>query len=116
MPEGRRERARRLPDRPHVRARRGEAATIGFGGRAITTSLAEQMDSFEAFCRERLPEAAPKSLLAKALANALEQWPYVRNALEDGRLPLDNNLAERAIRPWCVGRRYVPTRAMCRAA
>ena len=84
---------------------RGEAATVGFGGRAITTSLAEQMDSFEAFCRERLPEAAPKSLLAKALANALEQWPYVRNALEDGRLPLDNNLAERAIRPWCVGRR-----------
>ena len=84
---------------------RGEAATLEFGGRTLTTSLAEQMGSFEAFCRDRLPEAAPGSLLAKALANAIEQWPYVRNALADGRLPLDNNLAERAIRPWCVGRR-----------
>ena len=84
---------------------RNEAAAIDFGGRTLETSLAEQMDAFERFCGERLPEAAPKSLLAKALANALEQWPYVRSALADGRLPLENNLAERAIRPWCVGRR-----------
>jgi len=84
---------------------RNEAATLEFGGRTLTTSLAEQMGAFERFCRDRLPEAAPGSLLANALANAIEQWPYVRNALEDGRLPLENNLAERAIRPWCVGRR-----------
>ena len=69
-------------------------ADVSFGGRTVATSLAAQIDEFEAFCRRRLPEAAPGSLLAKALANALEQWPYVRNALADGRLPLDNNLAE----------------------
>ena len=96
-----------LDGRPPEARRRGrcEAATVELGGRTLTTSLAEQMDSFEAFCRDRLPEAAPGSLLARALANAIEQWPYVRNALGDGRLPLENNLAERAIRPWCVGRR-----------
>ena len=87
------------------RAGRGKVADVSFGGRTVATSLAAQIDEFEAFCRRRLPEAAPGSLLAKALANALEQWPYVRNALADGRLPLDNNLAEQAIRPWCVGRR-----------
>lgn len=86
-------------------AARNRAAAIEFGGRTLETSLAEQMADFELFCRGRLPEAAPGSLLAKALANALEQWPHVRNALSDGGLPLDNNLAERAIRPWCVGRR-----------
>lgn len=87
------------------RAGRGAAADVDFGGRTVTTSLAAQMDEFELFCRGHLPEAAPGSLLARALANALEQWPHARNALADGRLPLDNNLAERAIRPWCVGRR-----------
>ncbi|MDO4798873.1 MAG: IS66 family transposase, partial [Coriobacteriales bacterium] len=91
---------------PEERRRgRNEATAIDFGGRTLTTSLAEQMGSFERFCRDRLPEAAPRSLLANALANALEQWPHVGSALVDGRVPLDNNLAERAIRPWCVGRR-----------
>ena len=29
--------------------------------------------------------------------------PYAMGALDDGRLPLDNNLAERGIKPFVIG-------------
>ena len=35
----------------------------------------------------------------------IRYWPYAMNALEDGRLPLDNNLAERGIKPFVIGRK-----------
>ena len=50
-------------------------------------------------------EVVPKSQLDKAFGNAIKHWPDVMRILEDGRFPLDNNLAERAIRPFCVGRK-----------
>ena len=31
--------------------------------------------------------------------------PYAMGALDDGRLPLDNNLAERGIKPFAIGRK-----------
>ena len=43
--------------------------------------------------------------LANALDYAIKYWPHVMNALEDGRLPLDNNLAERGIKPFVIGRK-----------
>ena len=49
--------------------------------------------------------AAPGMKLYQALDYAIEQWPAVMTALEDGRLPIDNNRAEQAIRPFAVGRR-----------
>lgn len=49
--------------------------------------------------------AAPKSALGKALYYLEEQWPYLIRALEDGRLELSNNLAERSIKPFVIGRK-----------
>lgn len=43
--------------------------------------------------------------LDEALRYAVEYWPYAMNALDDGRLELDNNLAERAIKPFVFGRK-----------
>ena len=43
--------------------------------------------------------------LAKALDYAIRYWPCAMNALDDGRLPLDNNLAERGIKPFVIGRK-----------
>lgn len=43
--------------------------------------------------------------LDKALKYAVDYWPYAMNALDDGRLELDNNLAERAIKPFVIGRK-----------
>ncbi len=49
--------------------------------------------------------AAPKSALGKALHYLEEQWPYLVRYLEDGRLELSNNRAERSIKPFVIGRK-----------
>ncbi len=49
--------------------------------------------------------AAPKSALGKALYYLKKQWPYLSRVLEDGRLELSNNLAERSIKPFVIGRK-----------
>ena len=51
------------------------------------------------------PQTAPKSALGKALHYLLEQWPYLVRYLEDGRLELSNNRAERSIKPFVMGRK-----------
>lgn len=48
---------------------------------------------------------APKSALGKALHYLKEQWPYLLRHLEDGRLELSNNRAERSIKPFVIGRK-----------
>ena len=50
-------------------------------------------------------KAAPKSALGKALHYLEEPWPYLIRVLEDGRLELSNNLAERSIKPFVIGRK-----------
>jgi transposase len=47
----------------------------------------------------------PRSLMGKAIEYALNQWPSLRFFLEDGRLEIDNNLVENAIRPTAVGKK-----------
>ena len=49
--------------------------------------------------------AAPKSALGKALHYLKEQWPYLLRYLEDGRLELSNNRAERSIKSFVIGRK-----------
>ena len=49
--------------------------------------------------------AAPKSALGKAIYYLKEQCPYLIRVLEDGRLELSNNLAERSIKPFVIGRK-----------
>jgi transposase len=50
-------------------------------------------------------EVLPKSLLGKALSYALNQWPKLTVFLQHGHIPLDNNRAENAIRPFVIGRK-----------
>jgi transposase len=47
----------------------------------------------------------PQSLMGKAIDYALGQWPSLQLFLEDGRLEIDNNLVENAIRPTAVGKK-----------
>ena len=47
----------------------------------------------------------PQSLMGKAIAYAMGQWPSLLVCLEDGRLELDNNRVENAIRPSAVGKK-----------
>lgn len=50
-------------------------------------------------------KAAPKSALGKAIYYLHEQWPYLMRYLEDGRLELSNNRAERSIKPFVMDRK-----------
>jgi transposase len=47
----------------------------------------------------------PQSLMGKAIEYALGQWPSLQLFLEDGRLEIDNNLVENAIRPSALGKK-----------
>jgi transposase len=47
----------------------------------------------------------PGGLLGKAVTYALNQWDRLTVYTGDGRLPMDNNLAENAIRPFVLGRK-----------
>ena len=61
------------------------------------------LDAFLAWANIR--NAAPKSALGKALTYLKEQWPYLTNYLEDGRMELSNNRAERSIKPFVIDRK-----------
>ena len=54
---------------------------------------------------QSLPQVPPKSAIGKALNYLHNEWPKLIRYLEDGRLPIDNNLTENAIRPFVVGRK-----------
>lgn len=47
----------------------------------------------------------PESTLSKACAYSLNHWQALTRFMEDGRLPLDNNLCELQIRSLAVGRK-----------
>lgn len=47
----------------------------------------------------------PQSQMGKAIAYALNEWEQLGRYAEDGRLEIDNNLLENAIRPTAVGKK-----------
>lgn len=47
----------------------------------------------------------PQSLLGKAIAYTQNQWRKLTVFLQHGHIPLDNNRAENAIRPFVIGRK-----------
>lgn len=47
----------------------------------------------------------PKTLLGKAIVYARNEWPRLTVYTTDGRLNIDNNLVENAIRPFAIGRK-----------
>lgn len=63
------------------------------------------LEALLAWANETSARTAPKSALGKALHYLLEQWPYLVRYLEDGRLELSNNRAERSIKPFVMGRK-----------
>jgi transposase len=47
----------------------------------------------------------PKNPISGAIAYTLNHWQQLTRFLDDGRLPIDNNLVENAIRPVALGRK-----------
>ena len=61
------------------------------------------LEAFFAWLEEQ--NVSGKGKLAKAVNYALHEKKYLCTFLEDGNVPIDNNRAENAIRPFAVGRR-----------
>ena len=63
------------------------------------------LEELRAWLEQSLPQVPPSTLTGKALGYLHNQWPKLIGYLEDGRLEIDNNACERAIRPFVIGRR-----------
>ena len=63
------------------------------------------LDDFKKWLLTRSVQVPGKGLLGIAISYTLNQWDRLVGYLEDGRLPIDNNMAENAIRPFVVGRK-----------
>jgi transposase len=63
------------------------------------------LDSFGKWLGEQRPKALPKSPIGQAIGYALSNWTALCRYIEDGDLAIDNNLAERTLRPQAIGRK-----------
>jgi len=62
-------------------------------------------DEMRTWLEIALPQVPPKNATGKALHYLHSQWDKLTRYLDDGRLEIDNNLCENAIRPFVIGRK-----------
>ena len=63
------------------------------------------LDEMRAWLDQAMPQVPPTSTTGKALHYLHNEWDKLIRYLDDGRLEIDNNLAENAIRPFVIGRK-----------
>ncbi len=86
-----------------------EAKERGLGEEEIRALRREKskplLDGLGDWLRAQQVEVLPKSPAGQAIAYTLNNWAALNRYLDDGDLAIDNNLAERTIRPVAVGRK-----------
>jgi hypothetical protein len=63
------------------------------------------LDRLKAWLDEQSQIGLRKNLMGKAVSYALGQWPYIVRFVDDGRLSIDNNIAERSVKAFVIGRK-----------
>ncbi|MBR7890325.1 IS66 family transposase [Marinomonas sp. A79] len=63
------------------------------------------LEKYKAWLEKSAQQVPPKTLLGKAIRYNLNQWDKLTIYLTDGRINIDNNRAERAIKPFVIGRK-----------
>jgi transposase len=63
------------------------------------------VEAIHGWLRQQLERVSGRSALAKAIRYALNHWSGLIQFLHDGRLELDTNIVERAMRPVALGRK-----------
>ncbi len=79
-----------LPE-TRLRVRQGESRAV--------------LEQLRAWLDKALHQVLPKGALGKALGYLDRNWDKLTVYVEDGRLSIDNNTAENAIRPFVIGRK-----------
>ncbi len=67
--------------------------------------LKEKVDAYFEWVKLKYTQVAHNSVIGRALAYSINQEKYLRVFLDDGAVPMDNNRAEQAIRPFTIGRK-----------
>lgn len=68
-------------------------------------SIKPLVDEYFAWVKNQMAEILPKGKTALGLQYSINQEKYLRVFLTDGNVPIDNSASERAIRPFCVGKK-----------
>ncbi|OYR31830.1 putative transposase [Brucella lupini] len=63
------------------------------------------LDELKAWIEATLSTLPQKQKLAEAMRYALSRWAALSVYIDDGRVEIDNNIAERAMRPLGIGRK-----------
>ena len=66
--------------------------------------LLPRVDAYFEWVKAKYDQVTHNSTIGKALAYSIHQEEYLRKFLSDGNIPMDNNYAEQAIRPFTLGR------------
>lgn len=80
-----------MPDRERQKIRQEESLPI--------------LHEFKKWLDKMEPKMTPKSALGAAIRYAVGQWPAIVRYVEDGRVAIDNNIAERDIKSVVIGRK-----------
>jgi transposase len=70
--------------------------------REIAPPLLEELKEW---MQKLQPSLLPQSPLGKAIRYTLAEWEPLKGYLQDGRIEIDNNLTENAVRPACLGKK-----------
>jgi len=63
------------------------------------------LDDFKLWLLDQQKTVLPKSPLGKAIFYSIKHWDSLTQYINDGRLEIDNNHSERAIKPFVIGRK-----------
>lgn len=73
--------------------------------RVRQTEALPLLDQYKQWLDKSALHVPPKSKLGEAITYSLNQWEKLMRYTLDGRLQIDNNRAERAIKPFVIGRK-----------
>jgi len=84
---------------------RGKPAELR--GQVRQARAGPKLSAFYTWMNDTLRSVSRKSALAGAIGYALTRWPALTRYVNDGRIEIDNNAAERALRVVALGRNNV---------
>ena len=73
------------------------------------------LEAMKPWLEAKLAAVSGKSKLAEAIRYTLSRWAGLTRYLDDGRIEIDNNVVERAMRPIALGRKIICSPVRMRA-
>jgi len=67
--------------------------------------LQDKVDAYYELVKLKYSQLTRNSIIGRSLAPSINKEEYLRMFLTDGRIPMDNNYAEQAIRPFTIARK-----------